>query len=390
MYRNAAPETQHGHPEYITIYNALEPNACASNKSIYEICCLAKAEGGIDFDIGVWLFNPDNWNQTSRGATAIACHTGVHTYAPSAATCYYSTEPEVDVYIPDVLGHYYGNNLGPHTHHGTVTTQFMGVTHGDPNWDDLEDELTARLLKARRQHNPLDTGSLFYPSRLMNNAHRGLTFLTNQLYQLWDRSDTSFILRPSLIGMTSGALKHRVCANPKGHASQRWVYVPYVDAGKSPISQPINTLYDKARTDPTFLPADKLLSEHFSDRVKDRPPNIKLRHATLLRKPVKLIWSETKFEDQTNKIRQTIPRQYSNINLYQDQQNTVVLRHTGKGMSGQLPSGLKLQMLQLSLLLSVWALLNCTVQIQMPTKCFSHNVILRCTLVLKLVFVYES
>lgn len=81
--------------------------------------------------LGYALFSHDNWHQTMRGSTVIACHTGVQTHAPSAATCYYSAEPEVGVYTLDVLGQDYGNNLGTHTHHGTVTTQFMGVTHGD-------------------------------------------------------------------------------------------------------------------------------------------------------------------------------------------------------------------------------------------------------------------
>lgn len=160
-------------------------------------------------------------------------------------------------------------------------------------------ELTARRLKVWRQHKPLDTGSLSYFSRLMYHAHSGLIFLTNQLYQRWDRSDTSFILRPSLVGMTFGALTHRVCATHKGDDSQRWVYVPYVDTGNESYR---STNQDALRkgTHKTLRCCllEKLSFEHFPTRVIVRPPNTELRNAAMIRTPVKLTWSDTKCEDQ--------------------------------------------------------------------------------------------
>lgn len=138
----------------------------------------------------------------------------------------------------------FNGNIGTRTHHGTVTATFMGVSHGDPNWDDVRQVLTLRNIKVFILHSPVETDTPSYPTRLVYHVHIGLMFLTNQLYQQWNAAEAAFIGRPSNMGMACGAYGHSVRAKHKGNDSQLWTYMRYSSTGKSPIFKSMATLYE--------------------------------------------------------------------------------------------------------------------------------------------------
>lgn len=137
--------TRVGAFEDITACDALDPEACASPRSIMVIACIAKAEGINDMDLGVWLFSHRNRQHNMRGATLIACQTGLRAYAPSVFTMYEATDAHRTFYDPvNFEQAHKACFVGMYSLHGTVTTKFMGATTGYPNWDFLRAELTRR------------------------------------------------------------------------------------------------------------------------------------------------------------------------------------------------------------------------------------------------------
>lgn len=167
----------------------------------------------------------------------------------------------------------------------------MGVTHGDPVWDDVRQELTLRVIKVFRVHNPVATGTLSYPTRLVYHAHIGLIFLTNHLSQRWHLAEASFIDRPSKMGMSFGAYENRVRAKHTWNGSPRLTYAHYTSTGIRPIFKSMTSLYAKSTTGSNSLyHLKKASQDHVKNRVDARPPNIKLRSSTLVQKPVALKW----------------------------------------------------------------------------------------------------
>lgn len=182
------------------------------------MACLAKAEGGIWLDLDVWRFRHRNWQHTMRGATLIACHTGLNKYAPSMFTVCQDLEPQLDLYEPSYFDAFEHHVLGTSSQQGIVTTTFMGVTKGDPIWDNLRTELASRVIQIfRNEQHAVETGTLSYRPRFTEHAHIDLIFLTNPLNQRWIPADATFIDRPTKIGIVFGSFQNRVQAKCKGN-----------------------------------------------------------------------------------------------------------------------------------------------------------------------------
>lgn len=170
-----------GTPEDVTACIALHPDAGAPTRSMLGITCIAMSACVLYIDIDIWLHNPRNWCNYMRGATVIACHTGMCKYAPSMCTISEDTTTYDTISAPPMWRNQ--GCIGAETPHGTVTTTIMGAIKGDPSWDDLRTALTRRDLHIDREHvigHGLDT--LYFRNRLTYHYHIGLVVFTNHLH----------------------------------------------------------------------------------------------------------------------------------------------------------------------------------------------------------------
>lgn len=125
-----------------TTYQALHPVACANTKARLDIACTSRSEGGLYVDIGIWCHSHRSWAQTMQGSYDLACHTGLRQYTQAMATYIYGCHWNAIDDKPWESAHTDGTTSG----HGTVTTQHMGVTQGDPNWDPIRQDVQRRAI----------------------------------------------------------------------------------------------------------------------------------------------------------------------------------------------------------------------------------------------------
>lgn len=189
-----------GTSDDVTVFNVLQPYASDPTRRLMVIACLAKTECGLYLDLDVWLHNHSKWSTYMRGAIVIDCRTGMRMYALSICTVREDT-PTVDTNDEPSMWHRKGY-LATETQHGTVTTQFMGVTKGDPNWGDLRSDLTRMIIHLiREQGITQGHDTLYFRNRRTYHDHTGLILFTNQLHQIRREGEVAFIEIPSGIGM---------------------------------------------------------------------------------------------------------------------------------------------------------------------------------------------
>lgn len=197
-----------------TVYNALHLEARAHTRAILDIACTSMSEGGLYAGVDIWLHAHIRLSPYMKtGTHGIACHTGLRKYgqAMSTARCGCGW----DHVKPGQYRHTYGTT----TPHRTVTTQFMGVTKGDPNWGHSREEVTHRSIDHMRNgYRPEGRRTRYWEIWVSCHQPFGLNYITHQLHQIWLEGHVAFMERPSLAGLGFGAQRIRVDTRQRARA----------------------------------------------------------------------------------------------------------------------------------------------------------------------------